>query len=117
MVSKASEDLPDPLTPVKMTSLPCGSVTSTFLRLCVRAPRTMSGPRAGCLASGILMGTAGGVHNPPYCREFHRNCKRGIVLPRFSGRKRTGISPGGGDEYAQKADGCQRSAEIEQLDG
>ena len=40
MVSKASEDFPDPLTPVTMISLPTGSVTSMFLRLCVRAPRT-----------------------------------------------------------------------------
>ena len=33
------------LTPVKMTSLPAGSVTSTFLRLCVRAPFTTRGLR------------------------------------------------------------------------
>src|SRR5215216_2762218 len=47
MVSKASDDFPDPLTPVTMISLPEGSVTSMFFRLCVRAPRTTSGPRAG----------------------------------------------------------------------
>src|SRR5215208_3512813 len=40
MVSKASEDFPDPLTPVTIISLPTGSVTSMFLRLWVRAPRT-----------------------------------------------------------------------------
>jgi hypothetical protein len=39
-VSNASDDLPDPLTPVMTTSERGGSVTSTFLRLCVRAPRT-----------------------------------------------------------------------------
>src|SRR5690606_15234211 len=47
MVSKASEDLPDPLTPVKTTSARGGSVRSTSLRLCVRAPRTISGCTAG----------------------------------------------------------------------
>ena len=40
MVSKASDDFPDPLTPVITTSARCGSVRSTFLRLWVRAPRT-----------------------------------------------------------------------------
>src|SRR5689334_17400560 len=54
MVSKASDDLPEPLTPVKMTSFPCGNVTSTFLRLWVRAPRTTSGPRAGVEALGTV---------------------------------------------------------------
>src|SRR6187549_3932839 len=55
MVSKASDDLPDPLTPVTMISLPAGSVTSMFFRLWVRAPRTTSGLRALCglVASGI----------------------------------------------------------------
>ena len=56
MVSKASDDLPEPLTPVTMTSLPAGTVTSMFLRLCVRAPRTTIGLRAGLVSavSGIL---------------------------------------------------------------
>src|SRR5882724_8352784 len=40
MVSKASEDLPDPDSPVMTTSLSRGISTSTFLRLCSRAPRT-----------------------------------------------------------------------------
>src|SRR5215212_9437297 len=47
MVSKASDDFPDPLTPVMTTSERAGNVTSTFLRLCVRAPRTTIWPRAG----------------------------------------------------------------------
>src|SRR5688500_16417278 len=41
MVSKASEDLPDPDSPVITTSWSRGSSTSMFLRLCSRAPRTM----------------------------------------------------------------------------
>src|SRR5205085_11002261 len=40
MVSNASDDFPEPLTPVTIISLPTGSVTSMFFRLCVRAPRT-----------------------------------------------------------------------------
>src|SRR3954453_5214600 len=39
MVSKASEDLPEPDSPVNTTSLSRGILTSTFLRLCSRAPR------------------------------------------------------------------------------
>src|SRR5688572_20390354 len=52
MVSNASDDLPEPLTPVMMISLPDGSVTSTFFRLCVRAPRTTSGARGDVLTAG-----------------------------------------------------------------
>src|SRR5687767_2651301 len=40
MVSNASDDLPEPDSPVNTTSLSRGSSTSTFLRLCSRAPRT-----------------------------------------------------------------------------
>src|SRR5580692_137835 len=40
MVSKAKEDLPDPLRPVITVKLLRGISTSMFLRLCWRAPRT-----------------------------------------------------------------------------
>src|SRR5574337_151555 len=39
MVSKASEDLPDPLSPVMTTSWSRGISRSMDLRLCSRAPR------------------------------------------------------------------------------
>src|SRR6266446_6049268 len=39
MVSKASEDLPEPDSTVKTTSLSLGMERETFLRLCSRAPR------------------------------------------------------------------------------
>src|SRR3974390_3583960 len=39
MVSKASDDLPEPESPVNTTSLSRGMATSMFLRLCSRAPR------------------------------------------------------------------------------
>src|SRR6266567_1752657 len=47
MVSKASEDLPEPDSPVRTTRLSRGMSTSTFLRLCSRAPRT----RMSCMDS------------------------------------------------------------------
>ena len=40
MVSKASDDLPEPDRPVKTISLSRGSSMAMFLRLCSRAPRT-----------------------------------------------------------------------------
>src|SRR2546427_3871298 len=39
MVSKASDDFPEPDNPVKTTSLSRGMVRSMSLRLCSRAPR------------------------------------------------------------------------------
>src|SRR5438552_5682832 len=39
MVSKASDDLPEPESPVKTTSLSRGMESVMFLRLCSRAPR------------------------------------------------------------------------------
>ena len=41
MVSKASEDLPDPDSPVMTVRLFLGISTSTLRRLCSRAPRTL----------------------------------------------------------------------------
>src|SRR3954471_10895555 len=41
MVSKASEDLPEPERPVMTVSVSRGMSMSTFLRLCSRAPRTL----------------------------------------------------------------------------
>src|SRR5215471_17322558 len=40
MVSNASDDLPDPESPVSTTKLSRGMSTSMFFRLCSRAPRT-----------------------------------------------------------------------------
>src|ERR1700722_6586950 len=47
MVSNASEDLPDPDRPVITVSESRGITTSTFLRLCSRAPRTWMLPALG----------------------------------------------------------------------
>ena len=49
----ASEDLPEPDTPVKTTRASRGIATSTSFRLCSRAPRTRTNPsRAGVTAWG-----------------------------------------------------------------
>src|SRR3954467_191691 len=50
MVSKASDDFPDPLTPVVMMRAPTGRDTSIFLRLCVRAPRMTISARSASTA-------------------------------------------------------------------
>jgi hypothetical protein len=47
-VSKASEDLPEPLTPVTTVNRSMGMLKSTFLRLLTRAPRTM-------MASSVML--------------------------------------------------------------
>src|SRR4030065_212381 len=60
MVSKASEDLPEPETPVMTTSLSRGITTSMFLRLCSRAPRTIMESR-GMPAPLELAGSAAHV--------------------------------------------------------
>ena len=39
MVSNASDDFPDPETPLTTVSLPWGMSQEMFFRLCVRAPR------------------------------------------------------------------------------
>jgi hypothetical protein len=46
-MSLTSVDLPEPDTPVTQVNTPSGISTSTFFRLCSRAPRRLSDPRAG----------------------------------------------------------------------
>src|SRR3954469_21129746 len=58
MVSNASEDLPEPDSPVNTTSLSRGISTSTFLRLCSRAPRIVIArrfdPTFGCWRFALI---------------------------------------------------------------
>src|SRR5450759_2137547 len=64
MVSKASDDLPEPLTPVITIKERGGSVTSTFLRLWVRAPRTTIWPLVALVAMQVEnSGGTGTVHD------------------------------------------------------
>src|ERR1700736_3713653 len=53
IVSKASEDLPEPDKPVTTISLLRGRVRSMFLRLCSRAPLMTIASRACVIPSGI----------------------------------------------------------------
>src|SRR6267142_501162 len=52
IVSNASEDLPEPLTPVTTVISLCGISTLTLFRLCVRAPRMRSDSESA--VSGVL---------------------------------------------------------------
>src|SRR4029450_14086270 len=73
MVSKASDDLPDPLTPVTMMSFPTGSVRSMFFRLCVRAPRTRRSVGSPTAVVATVCFPAGDVNHhrsaAPYARQ------------------------------------------------
>src|SRR5581483_5400384 len=67
MVSKASEDLPEPDSPVITTRLSRGRSTSMFLRLCSRAPRM----RIDCMSVNLAFARC-------YCHgEQNMNLKRG----------------------------------------
>src|SRR5581483_4480497 len=74
MVSKASELLPEPDSPVNTTSSSRGMSRSTFLRLCSRAPRmamTRRSARAVFLFFAFLLGPASVIGNgstPPLVR-------------------------------------------------
>src|SRR4051812_6875998 len=67
-MSNASVDFPEPLTPVTTVSWCSGMRTSTFLRLCWRAPRiSMASPADGVAADGF--GTSGSKET----RHYRRN--------------------------------------------
>src|SRR5579875_1368560 len=57
MVSKASEDLPEPDRPVITTSLSRGISRSMFLRLCCRAPLNTILPAMSLTDSGTVKST------------------------------------------------------------
>lgn len=65
MVSKAREDLPEPLRPVMTVNALRGISTLMFLRLCCRAPRT------------VILSMANGLWFPISRRRPHRNFQRG----------------------------------------
>ena len=67
-MSKASDDLPDPLSPVITTSWSRGIVTSMFLRLCSRAPLMMI---ELFIRGGIIACGAGLALTNPEGRCYH----------------------------------------------
>src|ERR1039457_4305035 len=85
MVSKASEDLPDPLSPVITVKALRGISTSIFLRLCWRAPCTVirssiggcgrEGPVSYC-GAGCAAGANGVIKA---CRDAHLHPMRRAV--------------------------------------
>ena len=83
MVSKASEDLPEPDRPVNTTSWSRGISTSTFLRLCSRAPRiAITRPRRGAARAALVEQV---VH------RSLRPCRKSPVWARI-GKRRPRIS-------------------------
>src|SRR5579875_1136288 len=68
MVSKASDDLPDPETPETTVSLPCGISQSTPFRLWVRAPRITMESFTGIL-SVVAFRSSGCTLQYRACRE------------------------------------------------
>src|SRR5436190_18265647 len=78
MVSKASDDFPEPDSPVITTRAFRGSSTSMFLRLCSRAPRTMrASPGIDSEASGVTVGRSTLWNKGAYCRlgvDFPSSC-------------------------------------------
>src|SRR5712691_11905374 len=80
MVSKASEDLPEPLTPVTTVMALCGISTLMFLRLWTRAPRTRMDSCSGraTVLSGIISMVAKGK---PRQRVSRARPKLQIIRP------------------------------------
>src|ERR1700686_2565279 len=72
MVSKASEDLPDPLSPVMTVKVLRGISTSIFLRLCWRAPGTVM-----LLSIGV-----GELHStkPRLCTDARRPTRASVAV-------------------------------------
>src|SRR4051812_32479912 len=68
MVSKASELLPDPLTPLTTVSALCGISTSMPLRLWVRAPRRMMW---SCIRFSQLRLAAQDLQQQQACADHH----------------------------------------------
>src|SRR5258708_38094760 len=58
MVSKASDDLPEPESPVKTTRRPRGISRVTSLRLCSRAPRTTIDVCTSPVATDVPLSTS-----------------------------------------------------------
>src|SRR4029077_1171872 len=69
MVSKASDDLPDPDSPVITTRLSRGKSTSMFLRLCSRAPRM----RMDCIGLNLASPSKGFYRHRRIRAEYKEN--------------------------------------------
>src|SRR6185295_15652594 len=97
MVSKASDDLPDPLSPVITTRRSRGIVTSMFLRLCSLAPLMMI---ELCIRGGIIACRPGRLDKPgrPVLPRSYGTCgytasSEGNRLPSGSARRFDLVGP------------------------
>src|SRR6185295_10884410 len=77
MVSKASEDFPEPDRPVNTTSWSRGMATSIFLRLCSRAPRIVIWRVS--LRAGLLLRSAIGPVLGPVTGSVRQKCPPGAA--------------------------------------
>src|SRR5258707_9294622 len=95
MVSKASEDFPEPLTPVTTVMALCGISTLIFLRLWTRAPRTQMDSCSGrtSVVAWVISLVAKGK---PRQRVLSALPKLQIIrLLSKRGKRRTGVAGGG----------------------
>src|SRR5436190_8869011 len=79
MVSKASEDLPEPDSPVNTTSRSRGISTSMFFRLCSRAPRMVMAREEAALGWRLARSTSS-ISAFPDAHETR------LIQARFAGR-------------------------------
>src|SRR5262249_21479983 len=97
MVSKASEDFPDPDSPVNTTSRSRGISRSMFLRLCSRAPRiaitrppsTGAGRRGRSLSNRSVIGSVGAIRSArSRSVDFTERSENGGLSPAREGQAR-----------------------------
>src|SRR5579859_8284223 len=86
MVSKASEDLPEPESPVMTVSELRGISTLIFLRLCWRAPRTTSFVRPMIPSAPSTGALAPSTHTEPRITFHHSSPVHHGQLAPFCGR-------------------------------
>src|SRR5690606_564813 len=81
IVSNASDDLPDPDSPVKTTMLLRGKSRSTLFRLCSRAPRTTrrSDTRVAPSLAGYMQRQRSDLADLSHARRGHRQSPAGAV--------------------------------------
>src|SRR4029453_18987881 len=125
MVSNASDDLPEPDSPVIPTSWARGISRSTFLRLCSRAPRMTIRSLAMAVYYTAATSTRPGG-DPRQRRGGHRRVRTGDAGPRGQpeerktpkGRRAHERTDDPGDRFvgreARRDDGRRQQAESDQ---
>src|SRR5439155_9289307 len=115
MVSKASEDFPEPLRAVTTVMALCGISTLIFLRLWTRAARTQMDSCSGrtSVVAWVISLVAKGK---PRQRVFSALPKLQIIrLPSKRGKRRTGVA-GGGCEFVPANSRLLGEGDLDKLD-